>query len=54
MCFEWDKRYFRELEEKKSKEQVDALLKKAEEAVSLKVADAETAPPASLNENVLT
>ena len=33
MCFEWDKRYFRELEEKKSKEKLDAMLKKAEEAV---------------------
>lgn len=35
MCFEWDKRYFRELEEKKSKEKLDQLLKNAEDAVTL-------------------
>lgn len=34
MCFEWDKRYFRELEEKKSKEKVDELIKNAEDAVN--------------------
>lgn len=33
MCFEWDKRYFRELEEKKSKEKVDEMIKNAEDAV---------------------
>lgn len=33
MCFEWDKRYFHELEEKKSKEKVDALIREAEHAV---------------------
>jgi len=32
MCFEWDKRYFRELEEKKNKEKVDNLIKDAETA----------------------
>jgi len=32
MCFEWDKRYFRELEEKKAKEKLDEMLRKAEEA----------------------
>lgn len=32
MCFEWDQRYFRELEEKKAKEKLDEMLKKAEEA----------------------
>lgn len=32
MCFEWDKRYFRELEEKKNKEKVDDLIKSAEAA----------------------
>lgn len=36
MCFEWDKRYFRELEEKKSKEKVDELIKNAEDAVNAK------------------
>lgn len=34
MCFEWDKRYFRELKEKKSKEKVDELIKNAEDAVN--------------------
>jgi hypothetical protein len=34
MCFEWDKRYFRELEEKRAKEKLDEMLKKAEEAVT--------------------
>jgi len=33
MCFEWDKRYFRELEEKKNKEKVDNMIKNAEAAV---------------------
>lgn len=33
MCFEWDKRYFRELEEKKAREQLNELLRKAEKAV---------------------
>lgn len=32
MCFEWDKRYFRELEEKKAREKLDQMLKQAEEA----------------------
>lgn len=35
MCFEWDKRYFREQAERKSKEQVDALIKNAEDAVKV-------------------
>lgn len=35
MCFEWDKRYFRELEEKKSKEKVDELIRNAEDAVNV-------------------
>lgn len=35
MCFEWDKRYFREQEELRiSKEKTDALLKNAEEAAN--------------------
>lgn len=32
MCFEWDERYFRELEEEKSKMKVAEFLKNAEEA----------------------
>lgn len=35
MCFEWDKRYFRELEEKKSREKLDEVIRQAEEAASL-------------------
>lgn len=34
MCFEWDKRYFRELEEKKSKKKVDEVIRNAEDAVN--------------------
>ena len=33
MCFEWDKRYFRELAERESKEKVDELIRRSEEAV---------------------
>lgn len=35
MCFEWDKRYFREQAERKSKKQVDELIKNAEDAVKV-------------------
>ena len=35
MCFEWDERYFRELAERKSKEKVDELIRRSEEAVYL-------------------
>lgn len=32
MCFEWDKRYFREQAELKSKQKVDELIRRSEEA----------------------
>ncbi len=35
MCFEWDERYFRELAERQSKEKVDELIRRSEEAVRL-------------------
>ena len=48
MCFEWDKRYFRELEEKKAKEKLDEMLRKAEEAAQqsgIRGSEAELNPP---------
>lgn len=32
MCFEWDKRYFRELAERQSKEKADELIRRSQEA----------------------
>jgi hypothetical protein len=44
MCFEWDKRYFREQEELRiSKEKAEALLRRAEEAARAEAAEAEAA-----------
>jgi 16S rRNA U1498 N3-methylase RsmE len=54
MCFEWDKRYFRELEEKKAKEKLDEMLRKAEEAAQQSGArDSETIPPGVQTEKSL-
>jgi 16S rRNA U1498 N3-methylase RsmE len=54
MCFEWDKRYFRELEEKKAKEKLDEMLRKAEEAAQQSGArDNETMPPGVQTEKSL-
>jgi hypothetical protein len=39
MCFEWDKRYFREQAELKAKQKVDELIKNAEESVRVNQAD---------------
>lgn len=44
MCFEWDKRYFRELEEKKAKDKLDEMLKQAEEAAKREGADVPATP----------
>lgn len=44
MCFEWDKRYFRELEEKKSREKLDEVIKQAEEAASQARVPSDTKP----------
>jgi hypothetical protein len=49
MCFEWDKRYFRELEEKKNKEKVDQLIKDAEAAVQAEQQSAPTPSPTAEN-----
>lgn len=51
MCFEWDKRYFRELEAKKSKEKVDEMIKNAEDAVS--AIEGDVKQPSDLKENAL-
>lgn len=48
MCFEWDKRYFRELAERQSKEKVDELIRRSEEAVRL----AQTTPQGSATQAV--
>jgi hypothetical protein len=41
MCFEWDKRYFREQEELRiCKEKTDEMLKRAEEAAKAESANA--------------
>ena len=56
MCFEWDKRYFRELEEKKAKEKLDEMLRKAEEAVQQSGArgnEVEMNPPGVQTEKTL-
>jgi 16S rRNA U1498 N3-methylase RsmE len=56
MCFEWDKRYFRELEEKKAKEKLDEMLRKAEEAAQQSGArdtDVEANPPGVQTEKTL-
>jgi hypothetical protein len=45
MCFEWDKRYFRELEEKKAREKLDETLRKAEEAVARNIQDPSAPSP---------
>lgn len=50
MCFEWDKRYFRELEEKKNKEKVDQLIKEAEAAAK---AEQQSAPAMPIKENTV-
>jgi hypothetical protein len=39
MCFEWDKRYFREQAELKAKQQVEELIKSAEESVKINSAE---------------
>lgn len=45
MCFEWDKRYFREQEELRiSKEKAEELLRRAEEAARAEAAKAEAVP----------
>jgi hypothetical protein len=56
MCFEWDKRYFSELEEKKAKEKLDEMLRKAEEAAQqggARDSEADMSPPGVQTENTL-
>ena len=53
MCFEWDKRYFREQAELKSKQKVDELIK-ASEAAAKASQESNTEQPNKEREGVIS